>query len=233
MGLLLKVIVLVAQAAHQRVYLEEQAQHSHHHHHEDEVDGCGVERVLILVEVDGTCYHATPQKEAEEACPPIFVVHIFQLIFGVVQSAACLMVGFHIDLRLFSKLCKGFSRYPFKLWAKRIDIFVQRIVYIISHRSVFFFFAVDKNFFFLSLLKVFPRFSFVTTNRFPCRNKSFPLLSQLNFCKCIINTISNDYHLKRASPRSTLLLARARRGRTYRIFEPLACSLLKGRGNAV
>ena len=31
----------------------------------------------------------------------------------------------------------------------------------------------------------------------------------LNFCKCIINTFSIDYHLWKASPRSTLSLAGA------------------------
>ena len=35
----------------------------------------------------------------------------------------------------------------------------------------------------------------------------------LNFRKCIINTFSIDYHLWKASPRSTLSLARARRRR--------------------
>ena len=50
-----------------------------------------------------------------------------------------------------------------------------------------------------------------------------PFIFLLIFRKCIINTFSIDYHLWKASPRSTLSLARARRGRTYGIFAQFAC----------
>ena len=40
----------------------------------------------------------------------------------------------------------------------------------------------------------------------------------LNFRKCIIKTFSIDYHLWKASPRSTLSLARARRPRSLEII---------------